>query len=112
MNKEEERLVEKIERLLSDTKKMAYDVDGIAYENLKNITGYLWKNEEMEMNKKYLFTTIVLIIIVAGVAAVYISFQKDTPENQTLNVTKAPFLWRIEGENPSYLFVKRTSADQ
>ena len=56
------------------------------------------------MNKKYLITTVVVILLVAALSFAYFSLQNKDPEDETLNVTKDPFLWRIEGENPSYLF--------
>ena len=56
------------------------------------------------MNKQYLFTGIVIIIIVIVVTLAFVSLRSKTSDNQILNVTKDPLLWRIEGENPSYLF--------
>jgi len=64
------------------------------------------------MNKQYLISGVVLIIAIAAVALAFVLLQNDTSEDQTYNVTKEPFLWRIEGENPSYLYGSIHLADE
>jgi uncharacterized protein YbaP (TraB family) len=58
----------------------------------------------MEMNRRFFVTVAVLIIAIAVVSFSYVLLQSDTSETQTLNVTNDPFLWMIEGDNPSYLY--------
>jgi uncharacterized protein YbaP (TraB family) len=65
----------------------------------------------MEMNKQFLVTGIVLIVVIVAVTLAYVLFQNENDnskkyesENQIYDVTKEPFLWRIEGQNPSYMF--------
>jgi len=56
------------------------------------------------MNKRFLVPVAVLIIVIVVVSFSYVLLQNGTTETQTLNVTNDPFLWMIEGDNPSYLY--------
>lgn len=55
------------------------------------------------MNIKFLVTSVILIVIIIA-AFSFVLLQNDNNETQTSNVSKDPFLWRIEGGNPSYLY--------
>ncbi|MHA1969021.1 MAG: TraB/GumN family protein [Candidatus Hodarchaeales archaeon] len=56
------------------------------------------------MKRIFLVTLAVIIIAIAVVSFFYILIQSDTSESETLNITQKPFLWIIEGNNPSYLY--------
>lgn len=60
------------------------------------------------MNKQYLVYGLILVIVITAVTLGFVLLQNDASKDQDasekLNVTKEPFLWRIEGENPSYLY--------
>ena len=53
------------------------------------------------MNYKKIIVPIAVIIIVIGVVLIF--FLPEESED-TLHATTDPFLWKIEGENPSYLY--------
>ena len=58
----------------------------------------------MKTKKSYLSTSVVLIILIVVIVFSFVLLQNDNSNGQTSNATKDPFLWRIEGENPSYLY--------
>ena len=55
------------------------------------------------MKKNMLIPPIVIIVTLILVAAAYIIIKPDSPEINN-SATSKPFLWKIDGENPSYLF--------
>lgn len=58
----------------------------------------------MEMNKRFLGLVAVLSITIVTVSFSYVLLQNGTTKSQTVNITKDPFLWMIDGDNPSYLY--------
>jgi len=49
-------------------------------------------------------TIVIIAIIVAGFQFGLFNFGAEKEEKETMQPTTAPFLWRIEGETPSYLY--------
>ena len=67
----------------------------------------------MGMQKKTTISVITLIIIVIVVSTFLILTPWESTEEQKItDVTSNPFLWRIEGENPSYLYGSIHLADE
>jgi uncharacterized protein YbaP (TraB family) len=58
----------------------------------------------MDMKRIFLVTIAVIILVIVVVSFSYIFLQSVTSESETLNITQKPFLWIIEGDNPSYLY--------
>ena len=59
------------------------------------------------MKKQYLIIGTVVIIIILLISFAYFLLPQNSNvenSNSTFNVTTQPFLWKIEGDNPSYLY--------
>jgi len=65
------------------------------------------------MKTQNAITSVALIIVVILVLLAFLLFEWDsTGESDVTDVTTNPFLWRIEGDNPSYLFGSMHLADE
>ena len=60
------------------------------------------------MKRIFLVTIAVIIIVIVVVFFAYFLLQIDTSESENLNVTQNPFLWMIEGDNPSVYIIQET----
>jgi len=59
--------------------------------------------EEKDMKKNMLIAAIAIIVVIVLLAAAFVIIKPDSTDPDDSIITD-PFLWRIEGENPSYLF--------
>lgn len=69
----------------------------------------LQNSEAMGLKKQSMIITITVIIVVVLVSLAFMLIKWDSVDES--NVTTNPFLWRIEGDNPSYLFSSMHLAD-
>lgn len=65
------------------------------------------------MKKQAVLIGVVIVIVVIFVSFTFFLIEWDSPNGSgVLEVTTNPFLWRIEGDNPSYLFGSMHLADE